>query len=196
MRYLLAALALVALLAGCSSTSATDTGQGGTAAPVGSGSLAAQQQGNGAIVPGYSVTIPKLHETSTLQALGLDADRTLQVPPLSQPMQAGVYTKGPMPGEVGPAVVVAHVNANGHPGFGQGFHTLAAGDLINFTTPAGPVSYKVTQVTVVPKAQFPTARIFSDTKDDQIRLITCGPGELDSTGHNYVDQTIAYGVRV
>jgi hypothetical protein len=196
-RVLFAALALSAVLAGCSSTAGDDTGRGSApATPAATGSIAEQQQSNGAIIPGYSVTIPKLHETSTLQALGLNPDHTPQVPTLANPMQAGIYTHGPMPGQVGPAVVLAHVNAHGQPGFGAGFHSLAAGDEVDFTTPSGPVSYKVTQVLVIPKAQYPTARVFSDTKGAEIRLETCGPGDLDYTGRNYLNQTIVFGVKV
>ena len=194
LRLVLAAVALAALLAGCSSTSSSDTGQ--APAGQGGGSIAATQQTTAGVVPGYTISIPRLNETSTLVGLGLNPDKSIQVPAISAPMQAGIYLHGPMPGQKGPAVVLAHINADGHPGFGEGFHPLGAGDLVNFTTPTGPVSYKVTDVIVVPKAAYPTARVFSDTKDAEIRLETCGPGALDSTGHNYLNQTIVFGVRV
>ncbi|WP_018335567.1 sortase domain-containing protein [Actinomycetospora chiangmaiensis] len=157
--------------------------------------LAASQQSTAGLVPGYSVSIPKLNETSQLIGLGLNADRSIQVPPLADPMQAGVYTKGPMPGQTGPAVVLAHINANGTPGFGEGFHTLAAGDEINVTTPSGPVSFAVTRTETAPKAEFPTAAVYSDTVGPELRLITCG-GTLDRSAHNYLGQTIVYAKKV
>jgi sortase (surface protein transpeptidase) len=100
-----------------------------------------------------------------------------------------------MPGQVGPAVVLAHINADGRPGFGAGFHTLAPGDTIDVTTPTGPVSFAVTRTTTVPKAEFPTAAVYSDTKDPELRLITCG-GTLDRGAHNYLGQTIVYATKV
>jgi sortase (surface protein transpeptidase) len=156
--------------------------------------LAASQQSNAGAVPGYTVTIPKLNETSQLVGLGLNADKSIQVPPLAAPMQAGVYTKGPMPGQVGPAVVLAHINADGKPGFGADFHTLTAGDKINVTTPTGPVTFAVTRTETVPKSEFPTAAVYSDTKGPELRLITCG-GTLDRSAHNYLGQTVVYAAK-
>lgn len=157
--------------------------------------LAASQQSTAGVVPGYTVTIPKLNESSQLIGLGLNADKSIQVPPLADPMQAGVYTKGPMPGQTGPAVVLAHINANGTPGFGEGFHTLAEGDTINVTTPNGPVRFAVTRTETAPKAEFPTAAVYSDTAGPELRLITCG-GTLDRSAHNYLGQTIVYAKKV
>ncbi|MEJ2866778.1 sortase [Actinomycetospora sp. OC33-EN08] len=154
-------------------------------------SLASGQQTTAGVIPGYQVTIPKLNASSQLVGLGLNPDRSIQVPPLSDPMQAGVYTKGPMPGQNGPAVVLAHINADGKPGFGADFHTLAAGDTITVTTPTGPVTYAVTRTETTPKAEFPTADVYSDTPGPELRLITCG-GTLDRGAHNYLGQTIVY----
>lgn len=177
--------ALLVLLA-----TACGSGSDGAAA-----SLAASQQSNAGPVSGYTLTIPKLNESSQLVGLGLNPDRSIQVPPLADPMQAGVYTKGPLPGQVGPAVVLAHINGNGKPGFGADFHTLVAGDKVNVTTPTGPVTFAVTRTETVPKAEFPTAAVYSDTKDPELRLITCG-GTLDRGAHNYLGQTIVYASKV
>ena len=96
-----------------------------------------------------------------------------------------------MPGQVGPAVVLAHINADGKPGFGADFHTLTAGDKINVTTPTGPVTFAVTRTETTPKSEFPTAAVYSDTKGPELRLITCG-GTLDRSAHNYLGQTVVY----
>ncbi|MDL5160174.1 sortase domain-containing protein [Actinomycetospora termitidis] len=171
---------------------ATACGSGDTSGAA--ASLATGQQSTAGVVPGYQVTIPKLNESSQLVGLGLNADRSIQVPPLSDPMQAGVYTKGPMPGQNGPAVVLAHINADGKPGFGADFHTLAAGDKINVTTPSGPVTFAVTRTVTTPKSEFPTADVYSDTPGPELRLITCG-GTLDREAHNYLGQTIVYATK-
>ncbi|MCD2197874.1 sortase [Actinomycetospora endophytica] len=158
-------------------------------------SLAASQQSTAGAVPGYTLTIPRLNVSSQLIGLGLNPDKSIQVPPLADPMQAGVYTKGPMPGQAGPAVVLAHINAGGKPGFGANFHTLAAGDKINVATPSGPVSFAVTRTETVPKAEFPTSAVYSDTRGPELRLITCG-GTLDRSAHNYLGQTIVFATKV
>lgn len=183
---LLGVAAALLLVTGCSGGSGNPPG--------GDPSLAAGQQSTAGAVPGYTVSIPKLNETSALIGLGLNPDRSIQVPPLSDPMQAGVYTRGPMPGQPGPAVVLAHINANGKPGFGAGFSTLAAGDRIDVSTPTGPVRFAVTRTDTVPKAEFPTAAVYSDTKGPELRLITCG-GTLDRNARNYLGQTIVYAAK-
>jgi sortase (surface protein transpeptidase) len=183
-----AAVVVAALLALLATACASGTDGAAT-------SLAAGQQSDAGPVSGYTLTIPKLHESSPLVGLGLNPDKSIQVPPLSDPMQAGVYTKGPMPGQGGPAVVLAHINADGKPGFGADFHTLTAGDRIDVATPTGPVSFAVTRTTTVPKAEFPTAAVYSDTPGPELRLITCG-GTLDRSAHNYLGQTIVYATKV
>lgn len=176
-----ALLALVATACGSEPSGSTD-------------SIAAGQQSGAGPVAGYTLSIPKLNESSPLLGLGLNPDRSIQVPPLADPMQAGVYTKGPMPGQTGPAVVLAHINGGGKPGFGAGFHTLGAGDKINVTTPTGPVTFAVTRTETIPKAEFPTAAVYSDTAGPELRLITCG-GTLDRSAHNYLGQTIVYATK-
>ena len=42
---------------------------------------------------------------------------------------------------------------------------------------------------------FPTAAVYSDTTDPELRLITCG-GTLDRSAHNYLGQTIVYATKV
>lgn len=182
-----AAVVLAALLTLLATACSSDTNSAD--AP-----LAASQQSSAGTVPGYTLTIPKLNESSQLVGLGLNPDKSIQVPPLADPMQAGVYTKGPMPGQAGPAVVLAHINAGGKPGFGADFHTLTAGDKINVTTPAGPATFAVTRTETVPKAEFPTAAVYSDTAGPELRLITCG-GTLDRGAHNYLGQTIVYATK-
>lgn len=184
--------AVLTVSVGCGGSTAGDN----PAPPPGqdSHSIAAAQQTREGIVPGYTITVPKLAVSSDLVGLGLNPDHTIQVPPLADPMQAGVYTKGPLPGERGPAVVLAHINAHGELGFGAGFHTLAVGDEIDVDTPAGRRVFRVTRVSTVPKGAFPTAAVYSDTAGPELRLITCG-GELDRSAHNYLGQTIVYAVQ-
>jgi hypothetical protein len=53
----------------------------------------------------------------------------------------------------------------------------------------------VTRTDTVPKSEFPTAAVYSDTKDAELRLITCG-GTLDRGAHNYLGQTVVYATKV
>src|ERR1041385_4806301 len=60
--------------------------------------------------------IPSISAHSTLIPLGLNPDHTVQVPPVSTPMQAGWYKFGPTPGEIGPAVILGHIDGDKQPG--------------------------------------------------------------------------------
>src|SRR5690606_24679549 len=74
------------------------------------------------------IEIPAVGVSSDLIPLYRDENGKLQAPPLDDPMQAGWYAEGVRPGEVGPAVIAAHVNARGKKGLFAELHTLAPGE--------------------------------------------------------------------
>lgn len=182
------------LLVACSTGSPQPSAQ----APRADTSLAAGQQSTAAPLEGYAVSIPKLDLADLpLVPLGLNPDHTIQVPPLSAPKELGVYAKGPMPGKNGPSVILGHVNSGGVQGSFAQLSTLKAGDQVTSTAPDGRVTrYAVYRTVTVAKSAFPTSQVYSDVPTPELRLITCGPGPLDSTGHNYIDQTIVWARQV
>lgn len=44
------------------------------------------------------------------------------------------------------------------------------------------------------KDAFPTASVYGETQDAQLRLITCG-GEFSEAGRRYLDNVIVYATR-
>lgn len=183
------ALILLAALVACGDTAAT------TDAPAPAGPpIAATQQARTTPVDGYAVAVPKIGMQSTLIPLGLNPDRTIQVPPLDNVAQAGYYDGGPKPGDKGPAVILCHVNGGGKPGCGARFADLVEGDKIEVSTPADGATFVVYKRQTVDKRKFPTASVYSDTPGPELRLITCGPGEV--VGRDYVLQTIVYARKV
>lgn len=138
------------------------------------------------------VRIPKIGVDSTLVPLGLNKDGTLQVPPLSQPMQAGWYQLGPTPGEVGPAVIAGHVDGGGRKGIFYDLKRLAPGDNVDVDREDGTTAhFRVNHVSEVPKNAFPTDSVYGDTETPELRLITCG-GAFDRGAHSYVDNIIVF----
>ncbi|HEX5403124.1 MAG TPA: class F sortase [Pseudonocardiaceae bacterium] len=143
-------------------------------------------------VPPVSVRIPSIDATSTLVPLGLNPDGSVQVPPVSTPMQAGWYSGGSAPGELGPAVLLGHVDGDKQIGIFFRLHELKAGDPVLVTRADGSVErFTVTKVTKVAKDAFPTAAVYGPTKDAELRLVTCG-GTFDHAAHSYVDNVIVY----
>lgn len=139
-----------------------------------------------------SVSIPAIEAQSSLMPLGLNPDGTVQVPPVSTPMQAGWYADGAAPGQDGPAVLLGHVDGDHQAGIFYRLHELTPGARVMVTRADGSVlTFVVTKIDKVSKNAFPTAAVYGPTKDPQLRLITCG-GSFDPTAHSYVDNIIVY----
>lgn len=138
------------------------------------------------------IDIPRIDAHSTLVPLGLNPDKTIQVPPVSQPMQAGWYLNGPTPGERGPAVVLGHVDGDRKEGIFFNLKEMRTGDEVDIARREGTSArFVVTKVDRVAKTQFPTDAVYGDTPDAQLRLITCG-GTFDHAAHSYLDNIIVY----
>jgi len=139
-----------------------------------------------------SLDIPAIGAHSSLVPLGLNADNTVQVPPVTTPLQAGWYSYAPTPGEVGPAVVLGHVDGNHQKGIFFRLKELKGGDKVSIARKDGTTAvFEVTKVDDVPKAEFEKAGVYDDTPDPQLRLITCG-GVFDHSAHNYLDNIIVF----
>ncbi|EOD67394.1 peptidase C60, sortase A and B [Amycolatopsis vancoresmycina DSM 44592] len=139
-----------------------------------------------------SIDIPKIGARSSLVPLGLNPDNTVQVPPVTTPLQAGWYTYAPTPGEVGPAVVLGHVDGNHQKGIFFRLKELAAGDRVSVARKDGTTAvFEVTKVHQVPKKDFEAEGVYDDTAGPELRLITCG-GVFDRSAHNYVDNIVVY----
>ena len=139
-----------------------------------------------------SIDIPKIGAHSSLVPLGLNPDNTIQVPPVDTPLQAGWYTYAPTPGEVGPAVVLGHVDGNHQKGIFFRLKELAACDRVSIARKDGTTAqFEVTKVHQVPKKDFESEGVYNDTADPELRLITCG-GVFDRNARNYVDNIVVY----
>jgi sortase (surface protein transpeptidase) len=146
-----------------------------------------------AVAQPVAVSIPAIDVRSDLLELGLNADGTVEVPPLERDDRAGWYEPGPEPGAVGPAVILGHVDsAQWGPGVFFDLGALEKGDEISVTRADGTVAvFAVDRVERHPKDEFPTIDVYGNTDDAQLRLITCG-GAFDPEARSYEDNTIAF----
>jgi hypothetical protein len=178
-----AVLAVLTVLAGC--------GHAAAPAPAGPAPASAPTLALGQIYPTV-VDIPAIGVHSTLIQTGLNPDHTVEVPPLDHPEQASWFRYSPAPGQPGPAVLLGHVNAHGTPGVFARLHELRAGDEVNISRVNGDrLVFTVVRVETYPKNAFPTAAVYGDTPQPQLRLITCG-GPLDVSHHSYLDNVVVY----
>jgi hypothetical protein len=134
----------------------------------------------------------RISASSTLIPVGVDDHNNVEVPPLSQPMQAAWYSNGPTPGSLGPAVVLGHVNGDGKPGIFADLHRVQPGQEIDVDRADGQTAvFTISHIETVAKDAFPTQRVYGNTPDAQLRLITCG-GSLNQAAHNYLSNVIVY----
>ncbi len=123
--------------------------------------------------------------------LHVQRDGTLSVPVDAD--QVGFYAAGPTPGQLGSAVLAAHVDtASGRKGVFYRLGAVRRGDQIRVTRADGttPV-FTVDRVQGFSKSAFPTAAVYeSELSTSQLRLITCG-GPLDGNG-TYRDNVVVF----
>ena len=122
--------------------------------------------------------------------VGLDREDRIDLP---DPTVAGWYRHGPAPGAVGPAVLVGHVDSRTGPAVFYRLTAVRPGDVIAVRRADGTsATFRITEVTQVRKAAFPTAMVFAPTSTATIRLVTC-TGAFDPTSRHYVDSLIVWG---
>lgn len=128
-----------------------------------------------------------------VQPIGLDPAGAL-VPPADVDV-AGWFTGGPAPGDVGPAVIAAHVDSVDRPGAFFRLRAVVPGDPVTVTRADGSaVRFVVTRVASYPKSAFPTAEVYGATPDAGLRLVTCG-GAFDRAARSYVDDVVVFARR-
>jgi hypothetical protein len=138
------------------------------------------------------IEIPAIGVRAPVVRLGLNEDRTLEVP--TDFGDAGWWSGGPRPGEPGPAVIAGHVDSYTGPAVFFRLPELDPGDTIIVGRRDGSrARFTVRGSEQYPKARFPTARVYGRTTGPTLRLITCGGAFDQSTGH-YLDNTVVYAV--
>lgn len=141
-----------------------------------------------------SLDIPALGVTSRVNPLGLGADGTLQVPmPGPRYNEAAWFSGSPTPGQLGPAVVEGHVDSVSQgPSVFYRLGALRPGERVYITRADHRIAvFTVNAVRRYPKDAFPTALVYGNTNNAQLRLITCGGSFDGSTGH-YRDNIVVF----
>ena len=136
------------------------------------------------------VEVPSIGVDSTLMDLGLTSDGSLEVPPSGFP--AGWYAGAPTPGELGPAIIVGHVDWAGKGGVFYRLRSIHPGALITVLRADGSTAvFAVSSVAEYLKGAFPTDKVYGNTTNAALRLITCG-GVFNPAVHSYEDNIVAY----
>ncbi len=128
---------------------------------------------------------------SGLKAVYTQPDGTLDVPvDIGMP---GWWAQGALPGDVGPAVIVGHVDSYVGPGVFFRVRSMKPGQLVEVSRADGStVVYAIDGIREFAKDKFPTALVYGRTPTAVLRLVTCGGAFDRSTGH-YLDNVVAFG---
>ena len=141
-----------------------------------------------------SITIPAIGVKAKLISLGLDSEGAMEVPTTGT--VAGWFNGAPTPGEIGPAVIVGHVDWGGKIGVFYKLKNLKKGDLVKVLRSDGQqVTYSVTGIITVNKLKFPTELVYGDIDYAGLRLITCG-GKFDTKLKRHLDNVIVFAKAV
>ncbi|MFI0943181.1 class F sortase [Streptomyces sp. NPDC021020] len=187
-----AALCLAGLLlAGCASGATPDAAARppGTTAPAGATAPAKVAELKPSVPT--RLTIASIGVDTPLTGLGLQADGSVEVPPVAAHAPAGWYRESPTPGQLGPAVILGHVTVGK---YGDGVFVrlaeLKPGARVTVRRADGTdAAFTVYAVRTVAKDRFPTGDVYGDTTRPELRLITCGGPR---TGSGYRDNVVVF----
>lgn len=139
------------------------------------------------------ITIPSIGLSSdTFVELNVQANGTLSVPGTEN--EVGLYQAGPTPGQLGPAVIGAHVDSpEGRKGIFWNLGKVKTGDTVVIARKDGKkATFTVDRVHAYKKTEFPTDLVYKgDMGKSEIRLVTCG-GPVDSQ-NEYRDNVVVFG---
>lgn len=137
------------------------------------------------------VRVASINLDTELIKLGRNPDNTMEVPVRYD--IAGWYTHAPTPGELGPAIIVGHVDRPGGIAIFWRLREIQPGDLIEVDRVDGKtVKFRADSIKQFPQDNFPTKEVYGNIDHSGIRLITCG-GTFNSQTGRYTHNTVVYG---
>jgi len=136
------------------------------------------------------IVIPAIEVDAKIIPVGLLENGDMRVPSFGL---AGWYELGPAPGAGGPAVIVAHVDSKKGPDVFYRLRQLEPGDeFVVYGSEGDSASFVVDSREQQLKSDLPADRIWNDTWEPVIRLITCA-GDFDRDWGHYLSNVIVYG---
>lgn len=140
------------------------------------------------------VMVPSIGVTAKLQSLKTDSHGVLQPP--TNFTDAGWFSAGVRPGNIGPAVIAGHFDAAVGPAVFDKLRLVRPGAEIDVPRSDGTTArFRVTRSAFVSKALFPSSAVYGATPDAQLRLITCG-GTYDSSVGHYDDNLVVFATLI
>ena len=135
--------------------------------------------------------IPKLSIDASFETLGLQKDNTIEVPKGYDTV--GWYTLGATPGDIGPAVILGHVDSKAGPAVFYSLGQLNKGDRFSIYREDGTEAvFEVDALERNSQDAFPTEKVYGPIGYAGIRLVTCS-GVYDHETRRYSNNLVVYG---
>jgi hypothetical protein len=138
-----------------------------------------------------TLTIPAIRVSAPIEQVGITAAGAMDTP--KNPLNTAWYAPGARPGARGNAVIAGHVDYHGiGPVVFWDLNKLTPGAEVFVTDDAGKQRrFLVTSVEVYPADNAPLQRIFGDTNDSNLNLISC-TGDFDPGSASYNNRIVVY----
>jgi sortase (surface protein transpeptidase) len=137
------------------------------------------------------LTIPAIQIDAPIIQVDKAADGTIQTPPVLD-WVTGWYQESPTPGEIGPSVIVGHVDSYKGISVFWRLRELQPNDEVDVTRQDGSVvRFRVEALYQFDQANFPTKQVYGNIDHPGLRLITCG-GTFSSASGQYDHNTVVF----
>ncbi|MFI2424456.1 class F sortase [Streptomyces sp. NPDC018955] len=136
--------------------------------------------------------IPAIDVDAPFTDLAIGSKGRLDPPPPDDTNLVGWYAEGVSPGERGTAIIAGHVDTATSPAVFARLSELDEGDRFRVLRADGSkATFVVDETESFDKDDFPDERVYADTPDAQVRLITCA-GAYDHAAKDYTENLVVF----
>ncbi|MGV9453706.1 class F sortase [Streptomyces sp. NPDC003635] len=136
--------------------------------------------------------IPKIDVDAPFTPLAIGRSGQLDPPPADDVNLVGWFAKGASPGERGTSVIAGHVDTATSPAVFADLGEMDKGDVFHVKRADGrTATFVVDSVETFAKDDFPDQRVYGDTPQAQVRLITCA-GDYNRAAQDYTDNLVVF----
>lgn len=136
--------------------------------------------------------IPEIDVDAPFTDLAIGASGQLGAPPPDDTNLVGWFADGTSPGERGTSIIAGHVDTKTSAAVFARLSELEKGDRFAVERADGvEAEFVVDHVDSFDKKNFPDERVYADTDDAQVRLITCS-GDYDRKVKDYTENLVVF----
>jgi LPXTG-site transpeptidase (sortase) family protein len=138
------------------------------------------------------LVIPQIGVDAPFTDLAIGPSGALDAPPQDDVNLVGWFAAGVSPGEHGTSIIAGHVDTVTSPAVFAELSELKPGHRFHVRRKDGKTAtFVVDSVESFHKDAFPNERVYADTPDAQVRLITCS-GSYDRKAKDYTENLVVF----